>query len=241
VTGRRVVPGVWRLGHLVSNAYVLDGGEGLVVIDVGFQGRGPDLRRELDRLARASGRDLAAIAITHAHADHVGSLARLVADERAPVLAGELDAVTIRAGGVPPRSSPTGIVGRLMTLAGDRVTVEPARVDLDVRDGDAVLGAPGLRAIATPGHTPGHLSYLWAEGGGVLFAGDVAVNVLGLRESFVHHDRAEALRSLQRIAALDFEVAVFGHGPPIVGGAAGRLRRLAERLTERLAARDARV
>jgi len=230
MAGRDVIRGVRQLPHPLSNAYLVDGGDGLVLIDAGFRGRALEIRREVDRLARALGRDLAAIAITHAHADHVGSLGRFAAETAVPVLAGELDAARIRAGGIPPKPIPTGLVGRLMAVAAMRVDVEPARVDILVGDGDPVPGAPGLRVLATPGHTPGHVSYLMADAGGVLFAGDLAVNVLGLRESFVHADRAQALRSLERVAALDFEVAVFGHGPPITRRATARFRRLVERL-----------
>jgi glyoxylase-like metal-dependent hydrolase (beta-lactamase superfamily II) len=74
------------------------------------------------------------------------------------------------------------------------------------------------------------MSFLWPEEGGVLFAGDVAVHLLGLRESLVHADREQATASLARLAALDFEVAVFGHGPPITRRAATRFRTLVEKL-----------
>lgn len=230
MAGRDVARGVRQLAHPLSNAYLVDGGDGLVLIDTGFRGRAVELRREVDRAARATGRDLAAIAVTHAHADHIGSLGRFAADSRVPVLAGAADAALIRSGGIPPSPNPTGLIGRLMGVAAVRVDVEPSRVDLVAGDGDTVPGAPALRVITTPGHTPGHVSYLLDDDGGVLFAGDIAVHVLGLRESFVLADRAAARRSLQRVAALTFEVAVFGHGPPITRGAAGRLRQLADRL-----------
>jgi glyoxylase-like metal-dependent hydrolase (beta-lactamase superfamily II) len=230
MAGRVVVHGVHQLSHPLSNAYLLDGGEGLVLIDVGFRGRAAEMRREVDRLARSSGRDLAAIAVTHAHADHIGSLGRFAADARVPVVAGVLEAPAIRRGGIPPRSTPTGFVGRIMVPLSQRVEVDACRVDIEVGDGDGLPGAPRLVALHTPGHTPGHTSFLWPEEGGVLFAGDAAVNVLGLRESFVHADREQALLSLQRLASLDFEVAVFGHGPPISGRATARFRRLVEQL-----------
>lgn len=236
MAGRDVVRGVRQLPHPVSNAYLLDGGEGLVLIDTGMTGRAGELLREIARSARATGRELAAIAITHAHVDHAGSLARLAAAVTVPVLVGALDVPLIRDGGVPPTPTPTGPLGRIMSLFSPGFAIEAGRVDLWVREGDPVPGAPGLRALHTPGHTPGHTSYLWPERGGVLFAGDVAVHVLGLRESFVHADREQARQTLERLAALDFEVAVFGHGPPITGRAAARFRGLVERL-----ARGARV
>jgi len=230
MAARSVVRGVLQLPHPISNAYLVDGGEGLVLIDTGMPGRAGELRRVIERAGRSAGRDLAAIAITHAHADHAGSLARLAAVFQVPVLVGALDAAMIREGGVPPAPTPTGPLGRVMTMLSPRFAIEASRVDLRVNEGDGVPGAPGLRALHTPGHTPGHTSYLWTGHGGVLFAGDIAVNMLGLRESFVHDDRRGARETLARIGALDFDIAVLGHGPPIVGRAAVRFRRLAERL-----------
>jgi glyoxylase-like metal-dependent hydrolase (beta-lactamase superfamily II) len=225
---RRVVHGVFQLPHPISNSYVLDGGDGLVLIDTGYRGRALEARREVDRAARSIARDLTAIAITHAHADHTGGLAGLAAEFDVPILAGALDAPAIRAGH-SVTGEPTGILGRLMRVGTRRMTVDPARVDILVDEGDPIPGAPALRVIATPGHTPGHLSFLWPAEGGVLFAGDIAFHALGLRESFVHADREAARLSLAKVAALDFEVAVFGHGPPFVGGAVARFRRLVER------------
>lgn len=227
---RSILQGVLQLPHPVSNAYLVDGGDGLVLIDTGMPGRAGELRRMIERAGRSAGRDLAAIAITHAHVDHAGSLARLAALFEVPVLVGTLDAAMIREGGVPPAPTPTGPLGRVMAILSPGFAIEAARVDVRVGEGDRVPGAPGLQALHTPGHTPGHTSYLWAEHGGVLFAGDVAVSVLGLRESFVHADQGQARQTLARIAALDFDIAVFGHGPPITGRAAVRFRRLAERL-----------
>jgi glyoxylase-like metal-dependent hydrolase (beta-lactamase superfamily II) len=227
---RGVVRGVLQLPHPISNAYLVDGGQGLVLIDTGMPGRARELRREIERAGRTAGRDLAAIAITHAHVDHAGSLARLAATLEVPVLVGMLDSWIVREGGVPPAPTPTGLLGRVMARLSPGFAIEASRVDVRVQDGDEVPGAPGMRAIHTPGHTPGHTSYLWPQNGGVLFAGDVAFHMLGLRESFVHDDRQQARETLARVAALDFEVAVFGHGPPIIGRAAARFRRLAERL-----------
>jgi glyoxylase-like metal-dependent hydrolase (beta-lactamase superfamily II) len=215
--GRHVVHGVRQLPHPVSNAYLLDGGEGLVLIDVGFRGRALEIRREVDGFARSVGRDLAAIAVTHAHADHIGSLAA----RRNTCRSSWPEAPAIRRAVAMPTEL-TGLVGRIMAPVAGRGRC----LWVDIETTATACRGPAAVALHTPGHTPGHTSFLWPEEGGVLFAGDVAVNVLGLRESFVHADRAQAMLSLQRVAALDFEVAVFGHGPPIMGRATARFRRL---------------
>jgi glyoxylase-like metal-dependent hydrolase (beta-lactamase superfamily II) len=90
--------------------------------------------------------------------------------------------------------------------------------------GDEVLD--GLRVIATPGHTPGHLAFAWE---GWLLAGDA------LRSGTPHHespgfftlDRARSRASIRAIAALGIDGVSSSHGKPAPDG--GSLRRLAER------------
>ena len=60
--------------------------------------------------------------------------------------------------------------------------------------------------------------------GGVLFAGDVWWNLVRLAYMPFYVDFEESKRSLAKLVALDFDVACFGHGRPIIGGASGRLR-----------------
>jgi glyoxylase-like metal-dependent hydrolase (beta-lactamase superfamily II) len=107
----------------------------------------------------------------------------------------------------------------------------PTRVD-EVLDADGPFSVPGVTAVHTPGHTMGHVSYLLDRAGGVLVTGDAAGSSRGkLRPSPrpVTADRTAAAASVRKLAGLRFEVAVFGHGDAIVGGAADRFRELAER------------
>ena len=54
----------------------------------------------------------------------------------------------------------------------------------------------------------------------LLFAGDAAVNAFGLGPpsgplGLFNEDRAQAKQSFRKLAALDFDVPCFGHGPPL--------------------------
>ena len=63
---------------------------------------------------------------------------------------------------------------------------------------------------------------------GVLFTGDTLASYEGAVIPGVFNvDRAEMLRSIRRLGGLDFEVACFGHGAPVVGGAGGQILALA--------------
>jgi glyoxylase-like metal-dependent hydrolase (beta-lactamase superfamily II) len=83
-----------------------------------------------------------------------------------------------------------------------------------VSDGDVV---GGLRVIATPGHTPGHVSLL-DESRGVLLVGDC----LGSRDGELARapeqftaDPSQAERSLHGLRAVRGARMLFGHGPEL--------------------------
>jgi glyoxylase-like metal-dependent hydrolase (beta-lactamase superfamily II) len=85
-----------------------------------------------------------------------------------------------------------------------------------VRDGDEFL--PGLRAVATPGHTPGHLGYVArGERADLIFTGDAAKNQAELVTGRVDMtlDLAASRTSIRRLKALAAEnpsnVIVCGH------------------------------
>ena len=90
-------------------------------------------------------------------------------------------------------------------------------------DGDSVFG---LRIVATPGHTPGHIAVL-DEALGVLVVGDALTTSDGRPSSYPiasAEDIAEAQRSVAKLAALDFATLYVGHGEPIQSGAAALVR-----------------
>jgi glyoxylase-like metal-dependent hydrolase (beta-lactamase superfamily II) len=83
-------------------------------------------------------------------------------------------------------------------------------IDRWLEDGDDV---EGLRAVATPGHTPGHTAYLH---GSTLIAGDAVITGETFREPVPMFcmDVAETRRSIEKLSGLDTDLAVCGHGPP---------------------------
>lgn len=109
---------------------------------------------------------------------------------------------------------------------------QPVPVD-DLLAADGPIAVDGFSVIHTPGHTPGHVSYLLDRGGGVLFAGDAAAGGRGGRARrtprFLTTDVAGAASSLSILAGLSFEVAVFGHGRASTARAAQRFRELNSR------------
>lgn len=196
------------------NAYLL----GDVLVDAGTERSAPRLLRALE------GRTVAAHAVTHAHADHAGGSRRVAGALGVAVWVGARDAPFLEAGKVPPGA-------RLVSaLLGSFAGVRPAR---RLHEGDEI--GSGFVVLDVPGHTPGHVAF-WREADRTLAVGDIVFNMhpattrTGLREPprAFSVDPAGNRRALRRLAALEPELVLFGHGPPLSDP--GRLRSFAARL-----------
>lgn len=108
----------------------------------------------------------------------------------------------------------------------------PADVDLFVSEDSGNRLPRDFRAIDTPGHTPGHTSYLLDRDGGVLFVGDAAkVNKRGeVVRGYFNRSTPSIDGSLRHLAKLQFEKAAFGHSSPVLSQASDAFRRFADSL-----------
>lgn len=225
----RVVPGVFRIRFPDVNAFVVDGGDdGVALVDTGSPGRAADVAAAVVSLGWALS-DVRHILVTHCHADHAGALADLKVLTGARVHMHVRDAALVAQGRGMRRLVPApGWVNRWRFRQVRRLptTFPPARVEAQLHDRDEIPFAGGIQAIHTPGHTEGHVAFLLRKSR-VLFVGDAAANIfgqLGLMMAYEHV--RQGLHSLRHLSRLDFEVACFGHGPPILSSAAARFRRL---------------
>jgi glyoxylase-like metal-dependent hydrolase (beta-lactamase superfamily II) len=221
-----VVPGLWQVKIRYVNAFLLDTGEGLALIDTGIPGSSPIILDALRSIGKAPG-DVSQILVTHCHSDHSGSLAEMKRLTGAPAAMHPIDAAMVREGkSIRPLTPAPGLSNALVCrflLPAAPTAIDPAEIEHEIQDGASLPG--GLRAIHVPGHCAGQLAFLWPEHRGVLIAADAAANVFGLALSPMYEDLAEGHRSLGRLESLDFEAACFGHGKPIPTGASMRFRR----------------
>jgi glyoxylase-like metal-dependent hydrolase (beta-lactamase superfamily II) len=214
-----VADGVLRIGLRYVNAYLVVTDDGLVLVDTGLPRTYAKLEQALAEAQRSVG-EIRTILLTHWHTDHTGGLAHVRSGSGARVVAHAVDAPIVRGDQTAPQTLVMRLAAPLMGSAG------PAPVD-EVLTADGPFSVPGFTAVHTPGHTMGHVSYLLDRDGGVLFAGDAAGSVRGkvrLTPTPVSADRDAAARSLAKLAGLAFDVAVFGHGAPLGGGAVERFR-----------------
>jgi glyoxylase-like metal-dependent hydrolase (beta-lactamase superfamily II) len=196
-----------------------------------FHGRNHDIRAELppddgDPLESALAAvgleldDVVAVAVSHLHNDHAGGLRHFAG--RVPVHAQRREVEYGLAHHPEPEAN--GIF---------RVDFDDPLIDWRLADGDAEL-APGVTALATYGHTPGHQSFAvqLAGGGGYVFAFDAADLQENIDEElavggFIGVDPAETVEQIRRLKAIAAERGlrlVPGHDPVVWPALADELR-----------------
>jgi glyoxylase-like metal-dependent hydrolase (beta-lactamase superfamily II) len=189
----------------VVNAFLVREDDGCTLVDTTYGGAA-------DRLivaAEQAGGPIRRIVLTHGHGDHVGSLDALKErlGETVEVLMPDLDA-RIHAGERVVEGKLPGSWPKIRTIP-----------DVRLAAGDRV---GSLEVVASPGHTPGHVSLLDTRDR-TLIAGDVftaygnlaVTSFLYLRFPFAAiatWDKAQDLDSARALRALDPTVLVVGHG-----------------------------
>jgi glyoxylase-like metal-dependent hydrolase (beta-lactamase superfamily II) len=230
---KKIIDGIyWAEGLLVGRVYVIQSADGLTVIDATIPNSVKRIEKQLASIGRLL-TDVKRILITHAHPDHIGSLAALQRASNAQVYVHPNDAGAVQ-GGVIPTPKPDGLTGiaKLMASNMPPTKMEGATVNREIREGDVLDEVlPGLTVLETFGHSPGHVSF-WYPEKRLLFCGDVVMHLLGMRLPIagVTVNMAQAKQSIQRIAAMDTDIVCFGHGDPIIGGAAAALRTFAAKV-----------
>jgi glyoxylase-like metal-dependent hydrolase (beta-lactamase superfamily II) len=226
-----VVADVHRVpGIRGANVYLLLGQE-LSLVDCGMPGSAPAILSYIQGLGREPA-ELTRIILTHYHVDHVGSLDAIRQRTGARVLAHAGDASVIA--GERAQPAPGGVLRFLFRLLPSLSRADGVAVDEILDDGSHLDVLGGATIVHAPGHTPGSIT-LFAPNQHALLCGDVINRRggrLGLPPQAFTVDPEQALASIRRLAALDFEVLCPGHGPPLVGGAAEQVRAWLEDLDE---------
>ncbi len=206
---------IHRIQDKSVNLYLIEEPGRLNLIDSGYAKSGP--RAVLAKIA-AIGRkpaDLQRILITHADGDHTGGAAALALATGATLVAGEIEAAAIVRGKAAREFQGSRLIRWLINTAAGKMA--PALVNQIVAPGAVLPILGGLRAIATPGHTPGHVAY-YSPSASVLFAGDALMSMRGklvFLKAPVQWDNAAGISSAASLRDLRAKATYCGHGAPI--------------------------
>ena len=232
---RDVAPGIHLVQSHHVNCYLLEDGDGLTLVDAGLPRVWNDLGWAVRELGRTPA-DLRALVLTHAHFDHVGVAAKLVARLGIPVYAHRRERHLAAHPYSYAHESPTALYPLrhpravpvlAAMLAGGAATVRGVAVTRDLTAGETVPVPGRPRVVLTAGHTYGHCA-LHVPAADAVLSGDALVTLdpyTGLTGPRVvagaaTADAAMALDSLDAIAATGARTVLPGHGDPWRLGAA---------------------
>jgi glyoxylase-like metal-dependent hydrolase (beta-lactamase superfamily II) len=218
------------------NAYVVETGAGYVLVDSGFRTTAADLTRAL-HVAGVGRGEIAAVLVTHNHADHVGAASTLRGSG------------WLTPDGVIAMHAMTDLVGRAVFVERDQQFIEQLTAngvgpaDADIWRGDVALLAeladwpenPRLLAdrerlrvgdvefdlCYAPGHSPDHSAVIARRDGGgeAAFLGDLSLGdglpMCGLRDWLRDDPLSDLLDSWQRLLSLTDGIGLPGHGRPV--------------------------
>lgn len=201
---------------LPTHVFILKTDTGLILFDTGGPGSADTIFKSI-KAAGLEPKEIKAICLSHWHGDHTGSLAQIV--ERLhpsrviDVFIGASDLPFLRSARLhllrfhpffrlPVPHSP----GRLPDSSNVRF------IPLDHAGCKILSRRYGVKAIATPGHTPGHTAYLHLETGS-LFSGCalslLAPGIAGIVPIF--HNRQDQIHSGQFLAGMQFNYLFPAH------------------------------
>ena len=225
----RLAPNLHRIGNDIVAAHVIVTPEGITVIDAGLPGHWKDLVAELADLGRPLS-DVKGIVLTHGDSDHIGFAERLRRELDIPVYVHAGDAARARGGDKPKTPMGPKRLGPLFgfflySLRKNGLRTQYLGEVVSVTDGEtlALPGAP--RVIALPGHSPGSIA-VHVPAVGAVFVGDalttrhVLTGRTGAQPAPFTDEPERALASLDRLADLDAEWVLPGHGAPWRGSPA---------------------
>ena len=192
--------------------YLIDGGSESALIDAGT-GLGTADVLESIQAHGFSPEDIHYLFLTHLHADHAGGAAALHgALDNLQVLVSRETAFALREGDEAAIGLDAGKKGGYYE---PEYQFAPCPVDVELVDEQMIqVGEVNIRALETPGHCAGHMTYVMEDiGRTYMFSGD---NLFSggkiLLQPIPDCNLQDHIRSIEKLADLNVDVFLPGHG-----------------------------
>lgn len=177
---------LYFVGTVPASTHIIDTGEGLIMLDAGYLESIDEVISNIEKVG-LSVSDLKYILLTHGHVDHAGAARKFREMTGAKIVIG-----------APDREYVNG--ENDLTYAREyEMSFDFFEPDILLSDGDIItLGDTSVRAMATPGHTPGAMSYFFKVNDGdralsVALHGGMGINTLS-REYLDRYNLPYSLR-----------------------------------------------
>jgi len=226
-----IAPNVFKFDTGPFNWYLIKEGSRFTLVDAGFAGHYSVFEMGIQSLGY-SVKDVEAIILTHAHADHIGFAEKVRKQTNAPVYVHKNDAK------MASRSLQLPWLGLLcnawrpytatmlgVAIANGVFTFPHLTKTVSIED-NMVLDAPGKPLVLhTPGHTDGEICLLLQDkktliSGDTIVTRDLLTGALGqpqLTSPILTNNYKEAMRSLDLLRTLGNVTMLSGHGTPWKG------------------------
>jgi hydroxyacylglutathione hydrolase len=200
----KIADRVYRIdGVQIANAYLVDSVDGLILIDTGMPGSTKRILNYVRQIGHKPA-DIKYIFLTHADIDHIGSAADLKEATGARLIIHSADAPILS--GKAMRRTIKGPINDNFSLA-------------------------GLQVIHTPGHSAGSIC-LYSRGK-FIFVGDaLRADSVGNPippSGSLSDDIIQAKATLKTISQMEYDLLCPGHGSPVRGNAAQKVKDLVAR------------
>lgn len=192
-----------------ENVYAVQTGDGVVLIDTGMDKKSYDVICRNLKYWGMEKQKINKILLTHAHYEHAGNCSRFKAGN-IDIYIHEAEAEAVKRGG--------DRIAEYRFLGCEPLQAVP--VCTAVGDGERIAAGEFLfEVIHVPGHSDGSVIYkLEMEGKVILFTGDTVLADKLCQESMVgwtggiDYDEYKYIKSLEKLAAMDADIVLPGHG-----------------------------
>ena len=195
----------------------------IILVDCGFTSSLPIIEKELEKHGLTASQ-ITGIVLTHHDHDHMGAAAAFrrlnpnvtiyASAEEAPFISAQEKPLRLCQAEAMQRNLPPEQQAFGEAFCAMLRRVEPVRVDKLLHDGEHFDWCGGCRIIATPGHTPGHIS-LFMEKDRIAITGDAIAlenNIPVIANPQFALDVGQAAASMKKLLSMNADAYFCYHG-----------------------------